>query len=677
MEITPEYNENSFSFGFNQGKEMTIGNAAHLFSLLSRNLYSNPKVAMFREIITNAWDAHIAANKSDTPIKIKADGNTITISDFGHGISPKDFMSLYGQVGGSNKRNDNRQTGGMGIGKLAPLACVSGFTINSHHLGECTVYRIDGPSEASKGVPTVTEIVKTSTDRSGLDVILPVTLNDEYSKIIYHILITGSIKSIFNGEEVIVTPDENVLVQNDLILNNFKKSILLKYGNIIYPIPTSLEHSNTSIKGGLSLIIKLEPGTATVTPNREELIITDSNKKKIEKVIDAGYKKYIKEIKHQIITNCKIESLVNGLSVSNVNYDFDRKKNFFTLDKKDIIPIYNDYINLLNNEEKRGLFNLVTKTKGKWNKCNEYETIKKLLCKAGATVNGKNGRYLPKDTIYNSVYNDTRLINNNLLINKSITIHSGPKSINDADTLVIRVKRTVDKELLVKSIKDKFPKFEIKIIDDVTPKKKEIKEKEKLHCASLFPLNKGEDFIELTRIYEGTVSNPKYIFIRDSDVHFLNYRNMLRKVPPEVLKEYGVCFGTIDKIKPYLRLRKEKPKTIQDFFMDYINKYITTGVFSKMSKYISPKLLLNGDIPVKVASALLDDIEFNEADLAFIQMLCYHGKSIYEVRREIGYIYKDTKPTNLDAYLLSINWGIVEEYGLFDNVIKFIKDQQK
>lgn len=677
MEITPEYNENSFSVGFNQGQEMTIGNTAHLFSLLSRNLYSNPKVAMFREIITNAWDAHIVADKGDTPIEIKYDDSTITISDFGHGISPKDFMSLYGQVGGSNKRNDNRQTGGMGIGKLAPLACVSGFTINSHHLGECTVYRIDGPSEASKGVPTVTEIVKTSTDRSGLDVILPVTLNDKYSKIIYHILITGSIKSIFNGEEVIVTPDENVLVQNNLILDNFKAGILLKYGNIVYPIPTSLEHSKTVIKGGLSLIIKLEPGTATVTPNREELIITDSNKKKIEKVIDAGYKKYIKEIKHQMLTNCKIESLVNGLYVSNTNYDFDRKKNFFTLDKKDIIPIYNDYIYLLNDEEKRSLFNSVTKTKGKWNKSNEYETIKKLLCKAGATVNGKNGRYFPKNTIYTSVYNNPRLINNNLLINKSITIHSGPKSIDDADTLVIRVKRTIDKELLVKSIKNKFPKFEIKIIDDVTPKKKEIKKKEKLLCASLFPLNKEKNFAELTNTYEGTISDPKYIFKRDGNIHFLNYCSMLRKVPSKVLKEYGVCFGTADKIKPYLRLRKEKPKTIENFFMDYINKYITTGVFSKVSKYISPKLLLNGDIPVEVASALLDDIEFNEADLVFIQMLCHHGNGIYEIRREINNIYKDTKPTKLDAYLLSINWERVKAYGLFDNVVKFIKEQIK
>ena len=152
---------------------------------------------------------------------------------------------------------------------------------------------------------------------------------------------------------------------------------------------------------------------------------------------------------------------------------------------------------------------------------------------------------------------------------------------------------------------------------------------------------------------------------------------MLRKVPPKVLKEYGVCFGTVDKIKPYLRLRKEKPKTIQDFFMDYINKYITTGVFSKVFKYISPKLLLNGDIPIEVASALLDDIEFNEADLAFIQMLCVHGKGIYEVRKEINNIYKDTKPTNLDAYLLSINWETVNECGLFDNMIKFIKEQIK
>ena len=65
MEIVPEYNEDIASIGLSNSKQMTIGNAAHLFSLLSKNLYSDPDLAAIREILTNAWDAHIASGITD------------------------------------------------------------------------------------------------------------------------------------------------------------------------------------------------------------------------------------------------------------------------------------------------------------------------------------------------------------------------------------------------------------------------------------------------------------------------------------------------------------------------------------------------------------------------------------------------------------------------------------
>ena len=97
----------------------------YLASLLTTNLYANPLKSFFREIVSNAYDSMIEAN-SDMPVLIilkeHDDITSITIKDYGTGISPERFNSIFRFLGKSTKRQSNDYIGGFGIGRFASLA---------------------------------------------------------------------------------------------------------------------------------------------------------------------------------------------------------------------------------------------------------------------------------------------------------------------------------------------------------------------------------------------------------------------------------------------------------------------------------------------------------------------------------------------------------------------------
>jgi len=126
----------SVSFGIKQS------GLPYIFNILRTQLYSNKPLAVLREIACNAQDANIEAG-SKRPIEVKLPSKldpTLTIRDFGNGLSPDDIKNLYCYYGESTKRESNSAIGYYGIGKFAPFSYGDNFVLISYHNGKKTTY---------------------------------------------------------------------------------------------------------------------------------------------------------------------------------------------------------------------------------------------------------------------------------------------------------------------------------------------------------------------------------------------------------------------------------------------------------------------------------------------------------------------------------------------------------
>lgn len=112
--------------------------------VLSRDLYTRPIEAAFREVLINALDAHVEA-EAQVPVDVHLptwSDSLVSIRDYGLGMSHEKMMKVYLDYGVSTRRDDNERHGGLGLGTKAPLAYVDSFSVTSFHAGEKRTYLI-------------------------------------------------------------------------------------------------------------------------------------------------------------------------------------------------------------------------------------------------------------------------------------------------------------------------------------------------------------------------------------------------------------------------------------------------------------------------------------------------------------------------------------------------------
>ena len=119
-----------------QGKitsqDFSISNASLIINYMTESIYSNPILAICREIMSNARDAHIEQNKADVPITVKLPNRllpTYEVIDQGSGITPERMVSVYTKYGASTKRTNNKESGGFGLGCRVPWSKYDSFNI--------------------------------------------------------------------------------------------------------------------------------------------------------------------------------------------------------------------------------------------------------------------------------------------------------------------------------------------------------------------------------------------------------------------------------------------------------------------------------------------------------------------------------------------------------------------
>lgn len=281
-------------------EECGIDDSPEMYHLLSAALYSNKPLAVAREVICNAWDAHIDAGITDTPVKVTLTHEKLIIQDFGKGIPHDQIREIYGVYGKSTKVADGRVTGGFGLGSKSPWAYVDHFGVTSCHEGKKTIYRMSKSSGVVLGKPAIIPIVTVPTEESGLTVEITLKQKDDrstFQEIIQRLVYLGDMKVELNGallETIAFDKAENgfMLVRSDK-LEPVGSLIRVRYGNVVYPVEPHHEYAGpykeaikfiqrVGVKNSYyydhnywTLIIQAPPHSISITPSRESISMTD------------------------------------------------------------------------------------------------------------------------------------------------------------------------------------------------------------------------------------------------------------------------------------------------------------------------------------------------------------------------------------------------------------------
>lgn len=264
-------------------------NIDFITTLLSSNLYSDPEQSFIREIVSNAWDSHVEAGTTNIPVVVRFKDNSITIRDFGVGLSPERFQEVYCNIGSSTKRESNDYLGGFGIGKYSTLACSNTAYITSYYEGiEYHYVMIKNGNSITTNL--IMEIP--TTEKNGVEV----TIKNIKDQSTYE----QALKCITFFPNVYIYGCDNANTINNIKIKRFtnfsaastniRSKILL--GNVLYPC--NRDYLSPECKTFLfdidrtGIVINFNVGELNITPNRENIIYSSDTITKIEKrILDA------------------------------------------------------------------------------------------------------------------------------------------------------------------------------------------------------------------------------------------------------------------------------------------------------------------------------------------------------------------------------------------------------
>ncbi len=269
-------------------------NLGVMFDIARKKIYTNKPLAIIREYCTNAYDAHVEAGIKDKPFEVifpTAFNNTLTIRDFGYGLSEADMFNVFASYAESTKRNTNDQVGMLGLGCKSAFCYVNDFLITSYHNGTKSLYKafID---DTRLGV--IAKLYEEPTTETGLEITIAINPDDLYSFKITagEFLAEFKPQPIVRNDDFVVrkmqdTHTKSFLIKKDTysIHNSWhENNHVVRMGNVNYSFKLSDLSLNSDDTKALSPFqnnyIKLYAEIGTVTPaaSREYLEMDERTK---------------------------------------------------------------------------------------------------------------------------------------------------------------------------------------------------------------------------------------------------------------------------------------------------------------------------------------------------------------------------------------------------------------
>jgi hypothetical protein len=297
MIISTEKSSSVFTNTTTQATSFKIKAGAKAFKILS-SFYSDPILAIPRELGANAWDSHVAA-KNNEPFLVHAPNVLepwFSVRDYGLGLSSEDVVNIYTTYFESTKANTNDYDGCMGLGSKTPFNYTDNFTVTSWFHGKKFVYNCF-VSESS--IPSIMLMAEESTtEPNGVEVKLAVKIDDidKFTNAITRAYSTFRHKPNIVGQKI-EYPVEKYTLQSKTGLwslrdetSRYNVGIYVYMGNYRYTVNfqsviSQLKNEdrekykhiiNNASRGAFDLYFEI--GELDVAPNKEELQY-DANEK--------------------------------------------------------------------------------------------------------------------------------------------------------------------------------------------------------------------------------------------------------------------------------------------------------------------------------------------------------------------------------------------------------------
>lgn len=309
-----------------QGNTFSIKASPVAFDILSSKLYSNPTLAVVRELLTNAYDSQLAAGNPDKAITVMFPtplDNEFSIRDFGTGLSKEDVMILYTTFFGSTKSDTNDFTGGFGLGSKTPFAYTSSFTVTSFFNGTKYVFL----ATKKDGYPSILPIGEEPTDEpNGLLIRIPVNRdmpNRFYEEAIDYLSLIPEINISSNKpitKNIAFSVTDNVSLYTPTRTGktySWQKDsgVFFKQGQNTYRVTAlidSRKHRNIyEFYGEMDIVYNIPIGTLNITPSREQLAKDEHNNDKIAELL-AELNTKLGVIIKELTTNAKFTENSNS-----------------------------------------------------------------------------------------------------------------------------------------------------------------------------------------------------------------------------------------------------------------------------------------------------------------------------------------------------------------------------
>lgn len=275
--------------------------SAKAFKILS-GFYSEPILAIPRELGANAWDSHVKAGNTKRMFEVHAP-NTLepwfAIRDFGTGLSPEAIDTIYTTYFESTKTADNDSDGCMGLGSKTPFNYTDNFNVTSFQNGKKYVYNcfID-----ETGSPNIMQIATVdTTEQNGLEIKFGVKISDigmwvekitrAYEPFRYRPVIKGA--NITYPERKYIYEGSGWAMRDNS--NNHNRTSNAFMGNYCYPIANNVisnilykedkNYKYASLLSYGSFDFFFNIGDLEVAPNKEQLQYDDTNNKTADAII--------------------------------------------------------------------------------------------------------------------------------------------------------------------------------------------------------------------------------------------------------------------------------------------------------------------------------------------------------------------------------------------------------